>query len=137
MHEYQYVRLTWHLFFTGFLFYIMAGFHIIEFIYLLAWVPDEPVMTTAVLMFHMFVLVRGYRVWKNNCSIHPEEWKRIMFFLVWYELDIIAVCFLQHIVLHTAFPWATVLFFLIVTIANMIYYLKKKYLFWLDENLID
>lgn len=60
-----------------------------------------------------------------------------MWFLLWYQLDIITICFLQHIVLNTPFPWQTVLFFLVLTIANMIYYLRKKYLFWLDENLID
>lgn len=137
MHEYQYVRLTWHLFFTGFVMLLMAGFHMIEYIYLFAWIPDQPLLTTAVLLFHTFVLIRGYRVWKNNCSIHPQEWKRIMFFLIWYFLDAAAICFLQHAVLHVPFSWATVLFFLILTVLNLIYYLRKKYLFWLEENMTE
>ena len=109
----------------------------IEYIYLLAWTPDMPVVSIAVLMFHTFVLVRGYRVWKYNCSIHPEEWKRIMFFLMWYELDIIAVCALQHLITKDPFARETVIFFLILTVLNMIYYVKKKYLFWLDENMTE
>lgn len=135
MHEYQYIRLTWHLFFTGFLLYLLCGFHLIEYLYLLAWVPDRPVLTTLVLLFHTFVLIRGYRVWKGNCDIHPAEWKRIMFFLMWYQLDITLICVLQYLVLHGSFAWETILFFLVLTVINLIYYVKKKYLFWLEENL--
>lgn len=137
MHEYQYIRLTWHLFLTGVLFYLLLGFHLVEYVYLLAWVPDAPLMTTAALLFHTFVMIRGYRVWKGNNNIHPEEWKRIMFFLFWYLLDVIAICLLQHHILHESFAWGTVLFFLVLTMINVIYYAKKKYLFWLEENMTE
>lgn len=137
MHEYQYIHLTWHLFLTGVLFYLLLGFHLVEYVYLLAWVMDAPVMTTAVLLFHTFVMVRGYRVWKGNNDIHPEEWKRIMFFLLWYMLDVIAICMLQHHIFHGSFAWGTVLFFLVLTGINVIYYARKKYLFWLEENMTE